>query len=135
MTKTRETLKATTPPPRKKKKKSIPKTTQTTKLRTNNTKHKKGLVLVLVLVCSGSVQWVRVSGTQQTYPACHKPYCHSSSVKHHVLNKHDGYRADGAAVQISFLYQLFTFTLTGYRITEECQNTTNNENISKPYKC
>ena len=93
------------------------------------------LVLVLVLVCSGSVQWVRVSGTQQTYPACHKPYCHSSSVKHHVLNKHDDYRADGAAVQISFLYQLFTFTLTGYRITEECQNTTNNENILKPYKC
>ena len=34
--------------------------------------------------------------------------------------KHDGYRADGAAVQISFLYQFFTFTLTGYRITEEC---------------
>ena len=35
-----------------------PKTTQITKLRTNNTKHKKGLVLVLVLVlvCSGSVQ-------------------------------------------------------------------------------
>ena len=32
--------------------------------------------------------------------------------------KHDGYRADGAAVQISFLYQFFTFTLTGYRITE-----------------
>ena len=34
--------------------------------------------------------------------------------------KHDGYRADGAAVQMSFLYQFFTFTLTGYRITEEC---------------
>ena len=29
--------------------------------------------------------------------------------------KHDGYRADGAEVQISFLYQFFTFTLTGYR--------------------
>ena len=34
--------------------------------------------------------------------------------------KHDDYRADGAEVQISFLYQFFTFTLTGYRITEEC---------------
>ena len=34
--------------------------------------------------------------------------------------KHDGYRADGAAVEISFLYQFFTLTLTGYRITEEC---------------
>ena len=39
--------------------------------------------------------------------------------------EHDGYRADGAEVQISFLYQFFTFTLTGYRITEECWNTIN----------